>query len=72
MVKIFVMIILLLNPIISLMGVKVEPEAGSPMREVEVKNRHYGNERDALQCNPPIGESVCRQCDAHNAGDYQT
>ena len=53
-------------------GCKVEPEAGSPMREVEVKNRHYGNERDALQCNPPIGESVCRQCDAHNAGDYQT
>lgn len=53
-------------------GGKVKPEAGSPMREVEVKNRHYGNERDALQCNPPIGESVCRQCDAHNAGDYQT
>ena len=42
------------------------------MREVEVKNRHYGAERDALQCNPPIGESVCRQCDAHNTGDYQT
>ena len=51
---------------------KVEPEARSPTREVEVKNRHYGDERDALQCNSPIGESVCRQCDAHNAGDYQT
>ena len=56
MVKIFVMIILLLNPINLLNGCEVEPEAGSPMREVEVKNRHYGDERDALQCNPPIGE----------------
>ena len=25
-----------------------------------------------MQCNTPIGESVGSQCDAHNAGDYQT